>query len=146
MAVSACFISVSTSSPSCGKSAMPILPDVNVSDLSLSRTGFDIAARIFLDILSTTEISVTSFRIMMNSSPPSRETISESLIVFLRRIAISLSNSSPALCPKVSLMSLNLSRSINNTAICVSFRFEIFKFWANWFIHILRFGKSVNAS
>ncbi len=52
-----------------------------------------------------------------NSSPPSRPTVSLARTQLRSRAAASLSSASPAPCPRVSLTSLNRSRSMNSTAI-----------------------------
>ena len=51
-----------------------------------------------------------------NSSPPWRATMSVARVTDFSRVPKSRSSSSPASCPKLSLISLKLSRSMNSTA------------------------------
>jgi NO-binding membrane sensor protein with MHYT domain len=70
--------------------------------------------RVFLDRLSAA--CPATKRKTPNSSPPSRATRSECRTAAESRRATSRKSSSPAGCPRVSLMSLNLSKSSSRTA------------------------------
>ncbi len=51
-----------------------------------------------------------------NSSPPNLATVSKSSVTMSNRLAMACNNLSPILCPKVSLVSLNRSKSKNKKA------------------------------
>ena len=113
MAISAFCSNSSAFSASSGYNAIPILDDTLTMWLS-SCTGVSIMLIIWLakwvrpSMLCTCSISTT------NSSPPRRAMVSSLRKRLSNRADISCSRVSPALCPKLSLTCLNLSKSIKN--------------------------------
>ncbi len=113
--MSAFLVSVCTSSPSDGYIAMPILAVVWHS-WPLSCKGWLSTDSSLPAMRSTSSRSAASSRMTTNSSPPSRATTSLERNALRSLPPISTSSMSPASWPSESLMTLNLSRSMNSTA------------------------------
>ena len=67
-------------------------------------------------------VTSASSRSTANSSPPSREAVSSLRRLDRTRCAVSTRTWSPAAWPRLSLIVLKLSRSMNSTAVFVAFR------------------------
>ena len=72
--------------------------------------------------VSSAGLRSRSERRIRNSSPPCRATTSVCRIALRNRDPTAFNSSSPAACPKLSLTSLKLSRSMNRTAAPLSVR------------------------
>jgi hypothetical protein len=113
--------SSSAESPSSGNKAIPMLALI-VSCRSRYTTGsFRAWSSVPATICASWRPGMSS-RIAINSSPPTRATVSLSRSLFESRSATCRRTESPAECPCTSLICLNLFRSIHNTAIDSPFR------------------------
>ena len=81
-------------------------------------------------------------RMIVNSSPPRRVTVSVSRTHCFSRSAVWRSTSSPAAWPTLSLMFLKLSRSTNSSANCCGSRCAWAKRRASWSLKYRRFGSA----
>ena len=107
---------VSTSSPWSGKSAIPMLAATCRRSPATSN-GVSSALTSFIAACEADSWSPTPGRMMANSSPPSRATVSEIRSSSRSLAATCLRSWSPAWWPRVSLTSLNPFRSIKRSAI-----------------------------
>ena len=114
-AMSACFSSDSTSAPSSGNTLTPMLADM-ANDCSSIFSGWRMASSTRCATPPTFCRSPGSLTSSTNSSPPMRTTMSPPAMLARSRRAVSRSSSSPAACPRVSLIDLNWSRSRNSSA------------------------------
>ena len=91
--------------------------------------------------------SLTSSNRIVNSSPPSRATMSPGRTQASSRRAVMLSNRSPLLCPIPSLTTLRRSMSTNSTAYALSWSRPA-RPMARWTISVkkVRFGSPVSPS
>ncbi len=145
MAASARAIKVSTSSPSSGYSAMPMLT-VTTTVRPSSSAGARIAA---INFSATTRASPgwsSSSSRTRNSSPPWRPTVSTARTTDRIRSATRRSTLSPNACPCVSFSGLKSSMSTNNRARREPWRLA----WAiasmSRSISVVRFGNCVRPS
>lgn len=114
MAASAHLDRASRSAPSAGNTAMPT-DGVTVRSSCPTWNGFCAACKILPATAAAPAASVSGSS-NMNSSPPSRATVSCARTAAFSRIASSTSTPSPARCPRESLTSLKWSRSRNISA------------------------------
>ena len=115
MAASALLRRVAISVPSFGYRATPMLPVIKKSRPETLNPCVR-AWRIFWEKRATESAESTSSKMIVNSSPLRRATVSLARATLLSRIATDLSNSSPATWPSRSLTILNRSRSRNRSA------------------------------
>ena len=119
-AVSEFFSSWCGFSASEGKMEMPMLTETR-SSWCLTCMGSCMALMIFFATEDGMLSEVTPVSTRANSSSPMRAAVSLPLAQSFMRLAASLSISSPAACPIMSLMLLKRSRStISTAAICLS--------------------------
>src|SRR5476651_1114425 len=115
MAMSAFLTSVSMSTPSLGCRLMPI-DVVTWTTWPSSRYSWPIACSTVAATCAAWSAPPMSVRMMTNSSPPCRLTVSTARTHLTSRAATSLSSRSPTWWPSVSLISLKRSRSRNRMA------------------------------
>ena len=91
-------------------------------------------------------ISATSSSKMVNSSPPRRAAVSSGRRQACMRLAVSTSSSSPALCPRLSLITLKLSRSRKSTAAALCRRAARARACSSRSMNSARFGRPDSGS
>ena len=116
MATSAFRIRVSPSSPCAGNMLIPMLQPTLTDRPWTMKLAFSASITRFAAIAASSE-SCRLLSRRRNSSPPILATILAPPTHSLSRFATALSTMSPNECPNESLMFLNRSRSINNSAI-----------------------------
>ncbi len=145
IAASAFLTSSVASFPCDGKMLMPILPPENICWFSI-RKGLLSSCKIFLATNSVSLLDLWGFNMIANSSPPSLATKSDCLTVFESLDETSLISLSPAGWPKLSLVSLNWSKSIYMTAMDCLLRKQLFINIPRCSSNCLRLGSCVRVS
>ena len=143
--MSAFRIKVTPSWASPGKTLIPMLAE-QLTLPAATAYGRDSSVMIFCATIAASSAARSASRTTTNSSPPIRASVSPLRIKLCRRSATVRNNSSPAACPRESLMVLNRSRSMNRTATRPWLRCADMSPCERRSVSSRRFGNCVSAS